>query len=60
MSYHIVGNQLVLVKISNEDVSGKIRIYGYIRDKQSGEYLIGANVFLHDRSEGTATNEKGF
>ena len=60
MSYQLVGNQLVLVMKSNEDVKGKIRLYGYLRDKQSGEYLIGANVFLHDRSEGTSTNEKGF
>lgn len=60
MTYQIVGNQLVLVKIAHEDVSGKIRLYGYVRDKISGEYLVGANVFLHDRSEGTATNDKGF
>lgn len=60
LGYQIVGNHLVLVKITNEDVSGKIRLYGYIRDRQSGEFLIGANIFLHDRSEGTSTNDKGF
>ncbi|MBK9567434.1 MAG: carboxypeptidase-like regulatory domain-containing protein [Saprospiraceae bacterium] len=30
-----------------------------MRDRLSGEYLIGANVFLHDRQRGTSTNETG-
>ena len=60
LTYQIVGDQLVLIKNESKNNTGDVRIYGYIRDKLSGEYLIGANVFIHDRSRGTATNENGF
>jgi hypothetical protein len=59
LGYQIVGNQIVIVKNTQENTEF-IRIYGYIRDKISGEYLIGANIFLHDRSKGTITNDKGY
>jgi outer membrane receptor for ferrienterochelin and colicin len=60
LSYQIVGNQLVLVKKDKLQGEHEITLYGYIKDKVSGEFLIGANVFVHDRSRGTATNENGF
>lgn len=59
LGYQLVGNQIVIIKKTN-DATSPIRIYGYIRDKISGEYLIGANVFLHDKSRGTNTNDKGY
>lgn len=59
-SYQLVGNQLVLARETSKNLSGDARIFGYIRDKKSGELLIGANVFLHDKSKGTITNESGF
>jgi hypothetical protein len=59
-TYQIVGNQLVLLKADNKNVTGDVKIYGYIKDKHSGENLIGANIFLFDKSRGTNTNENGF
>ncbi|MFZ1458104.1 MAG: TonB-dependent receptor [Saprospiraceae bacterium] len=59
LTYQIVGNQLVVVKNESKYTHGEIRIYGKVRDRLSGEYLIGANVFLHDRQRGTSTNETG-
>lgn len=60
LTYKIVGDQLVIVKNENINNTGTIRIYGYIRDKISGEFLIGANIFVQDKSRGTITNENGF
>ena len=60
LSYQIVGNQIVIVKKSTDNPDDLVRLFGYVRDKVSGEYLIGANIFLHDKSAGTSTNEKGF
>ncbi len=59
-TFQLVGNQLVLLKNENKLIKGEGRIYGYIRDKVSGEFLIGANVFLHDKSKGASSNENGF
>lgn len=59
LTYQIVGNQLVIVKNESKYVKGDVRIYGKVRDKLSGEYLIGANIFQADRQRGTSTNEIG-
>ena len=59
LTYQLVGNQLVLVRNESKDIKGEVRIYGHIRDKVSGEYLIGANIFQHDNVRGTTTNESG-
>ncbi|MBK9736041.1 MAG: carboxypeptidase-like regulatory domain-containing protein [Saprospiraceae bacterium] len=60
ITYQIVGDQLVLVKDIKKQKEESITIYGYVKDNSSGEVLIGANVFLHDRSKGTVSNEYGF
>jgi hypothetical protein len=60
LSYQIVGNQLVVIKLKEAQENSEFVIYGHIRDRKSGEYLVGANVFLHDNSRGTFTNHKGF
>lgn len=36
------------------------RITGFVSDAIDGERIIGANVFLHDRSKGVATDQKGY
>ena len=36
------------------------RISGFVSDANDGERIIGANVFLHDRSKGVATDQKGY
>ncbi|HKK82463.1 MAG TPA: carboxypeptidase-like regulatory domain-containing protein, partial [Prolixibacteraceae bacterium] len=38
----------------------KHTISGYIRDTETGEELIGANVMLEDKSAGTTSNAYGF
>ncbi len=38
----------------------KRTIYGYIKDKTTGESLIGATVSIDDKSNGTASNNFGF
>lgn len=38
----------------------KHTLYGYIKDKATGESLIGATVSLDDKSNGTASNNYGF
>ncbi len=40
---------------------GNFTISGYVKDQQSGETLIGANIFLaNDQATGTVTNTYGF
>src|SRR5688572_22975529 len=38
----------------------KFTISGYIRDKDNGETLLGANVFDKETMKGTVSNEYGF
>ena len=38
----------------------KITISGYIKDVETGEDLIGANIFVKDKLTGTSTNAYGF
>ena len=35
-------------------------ISGFVSDANDGERIIGANVYLHDRSRGVATDQKGY
>ena len=41
-------------------LSAQSTLSGYITDAESGEYLIGANVYLDDHSAGTSANIYGF
>lgn len=41
-------------------LSAQQTISGYVTDSETGEYLIGANVYLEDFSSGTSTNIYGF
>lgn len=38
----------------------KYTISGYVKDAQTGEYLIGANVYIKELLKGTVTNQYGF
>ncbi len=58
--YSVVGNAIVISKDKLVDAVRDLTISGYITDKTSGEQLIGANVYLYDKSIGTQTNEHGF
>jgi outer membrane receptor for ferrienterochelin and colicin len=59
-SYELVGNQIVLIPFGTSYSKVNFTIFGYVRDKNTGEALIGANVFIPDKSAGTSTNENGF
>ncbi len=58
--YKIVGNQLVIVKDEFSKAKDEITVSGYVKDEDTKERLISANVFLYDKSGGTVTNEYGF
>ncbi len=60
LKYKIVGNQIVIQKDPYKSISEKITISGYLRDQESGEALISANIYLYDKTQGTTTNEYGF
>jgi len=58
--YRIVGDQIVIIRDEFDKANDNITISGFLKDKQSKETLIAANVFLYDQSKGTITNEYGF
>ncbi len=60
VKYKIVGDQIVLFKDPFRLSNDKITISGYLRDEESGESLISANVYVYDKSLGTVSNEYGF
>jgi hypothetical protein len=69
IEYFIIEDQVVLKMKNPEDLNhpGKIMpetrrftISGYIREKSTGEVLIGANVYLKGTSVGTTTNAYGY
>lgn len=69
INYFVLENQVVL-KINHKDEADKSRektavavkhtLSGYLKDKASGEVLIGANVYIRDTHVGTTTNAYGF
>ena len=60
LRYKIVGNQIVIKRNPFVSSGEKITISGYLKDAESGEPLVNANVYLYDKSKGTTTNEYGF
>lgn len=60
LKYKIVGNQIVIKKDPYKSSRDKITISGYLMDKESGEPLVNANIYLYDKTAGTTTNEYGF
>ncbi len=54
-----VGNAIVLVKKPKRELK-RYTISGYVRDKETGEPLIGAHVEIGNSFQGTVTNNYGF
>lgn len=58
IQYKIVGGQIVLFY---EPPPAKHYILsGYVEDEETGERLIGANIYIHDQQIGTTSNAYGF
>jgi hypothetical protein len=69
INYFVLENQVVLKLIQPEGPDRTVEknvpapkhtISGYLKDKASGEVLIGANVYVRDSHLGTTTNGYGF
>jgi len=62
LKYKIIGNQIVIRRdpYNKKKNSDKVTISGTLRDAESGETLVSANVYLYDQTQGTITNEYGF
>lgn len=58
LNYQVFGDEIVLTKINSS--SRKITISGFVEDRETGEFIVGANVFVPDILQGTTTNEYGF
>ncbi len=56
LSYQMYGNQVVIVR---RKIPG-ITIDGHLKDKATGEELIGANIFIPELNTGVTTNQYGF
>lgn len=51
---------IIISQHSKAQSDAKYTISGYIKDKQTGETLIGANVYLKETKKGTVTNNYGY
>ena len=65
LKYKIIGDQIVIVqdeyKKPPQEKSDFVVLSGTIRDKETGETMVSANVYLdNDPSRGTSSNEYGF
>lgn len=58
---HISSTIIILITMSLSVVySQKYTISGFVREKKTGEDMIGANIYLKELSKGTTTNNYGF
>ena len=60
LKYKIVGNQISIVRDQYNTTKENVTISGYLKDAESGEALVSANIYVQDKSLGTVTNEYGF
>jgi len=60
LKYKIVGNQISIVRDKFKKVQENVTISGYLKDADSGEALVFANIYSQDKLLGTVTNEYGF
>lgn len=72
IDYNIIENQVVLTlhsDIAKNDLlpkdtlnnsKNRFSLYGYVKDRSTGEILIGAIVYIKETNLGTATNSYGF
>ncbi|MGX5688873.1 carboxypeptidase-like regulatory domain-containing protein [Arcticibacter tournemirensis] len=56
IGYQLYGNQIVIVKVRNS----LITISGHLKDFETGEALIGANIFIQELKTGIMSNQYGF
>lgn len=59
IQYKVIGDNISLSK-RPPPPSRKFTISGYVEDEETGEPLIGANIYDPDSQLGTSTNEYGF
>jgi len=55
--FRIIFLFLILVSISN---AANVTLSGFVRDAQTGEALIGSNIFVKEQPFGSASNQYGF
>ncbi len=70
LDYTLVEKQIILkpsakkttseTKNESQEIKDKHTIYGYIKDKKTGEILIGASIFAKGTTYGALTNNYGF
>ena len=64
--YLVVEEQIVLkpideiLTVPQTEIKNKFTVSGYVYDIETGEVLIGANIFIQELSTGTITNPFGF
>ena len=59
LNYKIIGTQIIIYR-PDDPQPKKITISGYITDSQTGEKIIGANIYFMGTNIGTTTNLYGF
>jgi len=60
LNYRILGDQIVLVALPPPIPPPDFFVSGFVKDKETGEMLIGANVYDRYSQRGTVSNEFGF
>lgn len=59
ISYNLVDNHLVFFK-KPTPIPKKYTLSGYLKDSETGERLVAANVYSKEHMKGTVSNEYGF
>ena len=59
LTYKVIANQVIIERI-RPTIVRKFTLSGFIRDAESGEAIIGANIYDPELLIGTTTNEYGF
>ncbi len=60
IGYQVVGSQVALIRKPPPPVVNKsLNVNGFVKDRESGEYIVGA-VVQNDQMQGTYTNEFGY
>ncbi|MCB0707081.1 MAG: TonB-dependent receptor [Saprospiraceae bacterium] len=57
LEVRLAGSVLVLIPIQ---IKSRYTVRGYLTDAQTGEPLIGANIYISGRNRGTSSNDYGF
>lgn len=60
VDYALVGNTIVLKSKPTDQREKQATIFGYIREKESGENLFGATIYDRSSQEGTVSNYYGY